>query len=411
MTSSSSRLSPAYSSHPSLPASSRLRPRSRGPVTFPLPRFLKAVAVVFALLATTGWTARQSHDVPPNAWVAALAAWEEDTFAGRELPDAGARPDRVAAFFASLSPGERHRLADRHPLVVGNLGGVPVTLRYRANRAALAEAVRRERERRVDPRFSEAGRHLAGRRMNRFLSLRGEGRRILAFDPTGLGRAAEVFGDLENAERISVVVPGADVDLLTFERTRMKYAAPSGMAEALHAQQGRSAPAVRSATIAWADYTAPRGVSVDTATGELARAGADRLRDLLAALPGEGGIALMCHSYGSVVCGLAAGDLPERVTDIAVAASPGVRAGSARDLGEDVRVWAMRTPDDWIGDVPHLRVAGIGHGADPMSESFGARRLSTGGATGHIDYFVPGTRSLENLAAVGTGAYHSAELR
>ncbi|GAA4680559.1 hypothetical protein GCM10023347_39150 [Streptomyces chumphonensis] len=154
MTSSSSHPSPPGSSHPSPrsfshpspPGYSPLRPRPHGPLTFPLPRFLKAVAVVFALLATTGWTARQSHDVPPNAWVAALAAWEEDTFAGRELPDAGARPDRVAAFFASLSPGERHRLADRHPLVVGNLGGAPVTLRYRANRTALGEAVRRERD-------------------------------------------------------------------------------------------------------------------------------------------------------------------------------------------------------------------------------------------------------------------------
>ena len=36
------------------------------------------------------------------------------------------------------------------------------------------------------------------------------GRHILAFDPTGKGRAAEVFGDLDRAARVSVIVPGVD---------------------------------------------------------------------------------------------------------------------------------------------------------------------------------------------------------
>ncbi|MCZ7431062.1 alpha/beta hydrolase [Streptomyces sp. WMMC1477] len=378
---------------------------------FTLSRFLLAVAVVFVLLVTTGWTARQMQNGTPGARTAALTAWEQGTIAGRDLPDVDAAPTRVAAFFDALTPGQRRRLADRHALVVGNLNGVPVGLRYRANRVALTEAAERERRRHADERLSPTGRHTAGRRMHRFDSMLEEGRQILAFDPTGLGRAAEVFGDLERAERISVVVPGADVDLLTFERTRMKYAAPAGMAEALHEEQRAAAPAMRTATIAWADYTAPRGTSVDTATGELARAGAGRLLALLSALPGEGGVALLCHSYGSVVCGLAVPDAPGRITDVAVAGSPGVRAGSARDLGREVRVWAMRTSDDWIGDVPHLSLGGLGHGPDPMSESFGARRLTTDGAEGHTGYFVPGTGSLENLAAVGTGAYHSAELR
>ncbi|MGD9483358.1 alpha/beta hydrolase [Streptomyces sp. TRM70308] len=368
--------------------------------------------MVFVLLTTTGWTARQDGEQDPDARTEALLAWEDATLGGRGLPSAEAGAAELARFFGTLDPRQRRALTRRHPLVVGNLDGVPVRLRYQANRIALRRAAAAEAERHADPRLSPVGRHLAGRRMNRFTSLLEDGRQILAFDPTGGGRVAEVFGDLRRAERVSVVVPGADVDVLTFERTRMKYAAPVGMAQAVRAEQRRTAPGVRTATIAWADYTAPRGASVDAATGELAQAGARRLTELVAGLPGAGRVALLCHSYGSVVCGLAARDpdIAARVTDVAVAGSPGMRAGSAEDLAPGVAVWAMRTPDDWIADVPYLSLGDLGHGADPVSPAFGARRLATGSATGHTGYFTPGTESLANLAAIGSGAYGSAEL-
>ncbi|CAM5594459.1 Pimeloyl-ACP methyl ester carboxylesterase OS=Streptomyces albaduncus OX=68172 GN=FHS32_006729 PE=4 SV=1 [Streptomyces griseoloalbus] len=51
--------------------------------------------------------------------------------------------------------------------------------------------------------------------MDRIEALMRPGRRILAFNPAGAGRVAEVFGDLRRAERVSVVVPGVDTDLLT----------------------------------------------------------------------------------------------------------------------------------------------------------------------------------------------------
>jgi hypothetical protein len=63
----------------------------------------------------------------------------------------------------------------------------------------------------------------------------------------------------------------------------------------------------------------------------------------------------------------------------------------------------MRDRDDWIADVPHVELGGLGLGADPLAPSFGARRLSAAGAEGHDGYFVPGTRSLANLAALGAG--------
>jgi pimeloyl-ACP methyl ester carboxylesterase len=136
-----------------------------------------------------------------------------------------------------------------------------------------------------------------------------------------------------------------------------------------------------------------------------AAAGSVRLNALLRALPGRAPVALYCHSYGSVVCGIAAHALPARVTDIAVAGSPGMRAGSVAGLDTSARVWAMRDADDWIADVPNLEFGGLGHGADPVAVGFGARLLSARDAKGHAGYFVPGTESLRNFAGIGVGAY------
>ncbi|MFD3522846.1 alpha/beta hydrolase [Streptomyces sp. NPDC058653] len=370
-------------------------------------RALLALAVVFVMLASTGWTALQQHGVPGTARARALSAWEKGRVGALDLPDPHASPKRLAAFFGSLSAAQRVTLADRYPLVVGNLNGAPLTLRYRANRLAVIQARDDERERTHDSRLSAEGRRQAARRMNRFDSMAGDGRRILAFDPSGDGRAAEVFGDLDNARRVSVVVPGADTTLLTFERTERRYTAPAGMARSLYDAERAASPRTPTAVIAWADYTAPAGIGVDAVTGRLASAGAVRLNALTSALPGTSRVSLICHSYGSVVCGIAARRLPARVTDVAVAGSPGMRADSAGQLDSRARVWAMRDHDDWIQVVPHLEVGGIGHGADPVTSDFGARVLSAEGAAGHTGYFEPGTESLRNFADIGVGSYRN----
>ncbi|SCK40518.1 Alpha/beta hydrolase [Streptomyces sp. WMMB 322] len=369
-------------------------------------RTVLALAVVLVLLATTGWTAIREHEGTPGPYAASLLAWEKGSVAGRPLPGPDEKPGAVARFFRSLTAGQQERLAERYPLVVGNLGGAPLQLRYDANHRALTEARDVERERMHDQRLTDDGRQTARHRMERFESMLEPGRRILAFDPTGGGRAAEVFGDLDRARRVSVVVPGVDTNLLTFEKTDHPYSAPSGMARALQERQRTAAPGASTATIAWADYTAPTGLGVEAASGNLAEEGAQRLTDFVQSLSNPH-IALFCHSYGSVVCGDAADRLPPRVTDIAVSGSPGMRVDHADDLGTDANIWAVRDRDDWIADVPHMEVGGLGHGADPVSPAFGARRLSADGAYGHTGYYVPGTGSLANFAEIATGSYET----
>jgi pimeloyl-ACP methyl ester carboxylesterase len=179
------------------------------------------------------------------------------------------------------------------------------------------------------------------------------------------------------------------------------------MATALYTAERAADPGIRTAVIAWADYTAPGGLGMEAATALRAEQGAVRLSALVRALPGDSQVALYCHSYGSVLCGVGARRLPARVSDIAVAGSPGMRVEKASQLHTSARVWATRDADDWIQDVPYMEVGGLGHGADPVSAAFGARVLSADGAKGHTGYFVPGTESLRNFAEIGVGAYRA----
>ena len=131
------------------------------------------------------------------------------------------------------------------------------------------------------------------------------------------------------------------------------------------------------------------------------RVGGQALRPLVTSLARDGDqVALLCHSYGSVVCGLAAPHLP--VTDIAVFGSPGMDASSVASLDTNARVWAGRESGDPIRFVPHVRVLGLGFGADPMSPGFGARIFATGDS-GHSGYLDPGSVSLRNLAYIALG--------
>ncbi|MFE5914543.1 alpha/beta hydrolase [Streptomyces wedmorensis] len=318
-------------------------------------RTLTTVALVATAIAgTAGWASGNAQEAVTGA-PAGTGAWRA---AG--LPDPERMgPAEVARYFAGLSPVRQRELARTYPTVVGNLDGAPLELRYEAN----------ER------------------------SVRGEfgGARVLALDPRGRGQVALVYGDLARAEHVAVIVPGSDVDA--------GHVRPlADMASAL-----RRATGGRTAVVAWAGYTTPVGVGLDAATGRLAEAGAGRLTrfaDGLAAV-GAAEPSVFCHSYGSVVCGLAARDL--KAKDLVVFGSPGMRAENVAELGTSARVWAAKDPTDWIDRIPNVEFAGLGHGTDPTDPAFGARRIPADDAAGHGGYFAAGTGSLRAFAAIAEG--------
>ena len=227
-------------------------------------------------------------------------------------------------------------------------------------------------------------------------------RQVLFFNPNGQGVAAMVIGNLATANRVAILVPGSDTTLATFFSRGTE--SPGGGAEALAAEAHRLdpfRPGERLAIIAWLGYPAPATLSPGVMTSGDASQGAKALRPLVIALARHGEqVALLCHSYGSVVCGLAAPHLP--VTDIAVFGSPGMDVSSVASLHTTARVWAGRESGDTIKYVPHIRLFGLGFGADPMSPGFGARIFATGDG-GHSGYLDPGSASLRNLTDIALG--------
>jgi hypothetical protein len=250
-------------------------------------------------------------------------------------------------------------------------------------------------------------------------------RHFLTFDGRGSGRTAEVLGDLAHADRVAVLVPGSDTSLDTYDRFR---ATATHLWTELNRRGGKitatgtgtggagtgasvdthAAPGPRTAVVAWLGYETPATISTTVATSGRAEQAAPRLREFIRQLRGIVGekarLSLLCHSYGSVVCGRAAAGLD--VDDIALVGSPGTGADTATALHTRARVWAARGSDDWVGEVPHVKAdlfgTTVGFGTDPISPTFGARVFAAGDG-GHSDYFAPGSVSLTNLARIVLG--------
>src|SRR5262245_22708731 len=221
------------------------------------------------------------------------------------------------------------------------------------------------------------------------------GRHFLSFDPRGPGEAIEVLGDLATATRVAILVPGSDTSLATFDSRGT--ASPAGAAAALAAQAHRLDPDARLAVVAWLGYAAPATLSTGVLTSGDAGQGASALRPFVTDLARHGArVALLCHSYGTVVCGLAAPHLAG--TALAGFGRPGMDASSVRQLHTGARVWAGRG-GDWIRFVPHAQLLGLGFGPDPTAPAFGARPFDCG-TGGHSGHFRPGGIALRTLARI-----------
>lgn len=232
-----------------------------------------------------------------------------------------------------------------------------------------------------------------------------DGRTFLLFDPARDGFAAEVLGDLSTADRIAVLVPGVGTTLADFDRGLGGVArrAPAVQARNLHAALREHAPDRRVAVVAWLGYDPPGGWGLAVATEDRAAAGAAALTAFvrgLAVLRPAASVTLIGHSYGSVVLGLAAPELPAQVTDLVALGSPGMGVERAADLATAARIWAGQAAGDWIRRVPGVRVLGLGHGRHPADPEFGARALPTVGVDGHDGYLEPGSPTLNAVATL-----------
>lgn len=316
-----------------------------------------------------------------------------------------------------LSAAARPEILAPAPAVLAPVTAATLDEAYAANRANAEEA----------SRMADAHGDRARAATDRAMAA--PSRHFLTFDGRGSGRTAEVLGDLAHADRVAVLVPGSDTSLDTYDRFRATAThlwtelnrrggeitttgtgngTGTGGAGAGASVDTRAASGPRTAVVAWLGYETPATISTTVATSGRAEQAAPRLRQFIRQLRGIVGekarLSLLCHSYGSVVCGRAAAGLD--VDDIALVGSPGTGADTATALHTRARVWAARGSDDWVGEVPHVKAdlfgTTVGFGTDPISPTFGARVFAAGDG-GHSDYFAPGSVSLTNLARIVLG--------
>ncbi|MDJ0925968.1 MAG: alpha/beta hydrolase [Acidimicrobiia bacterium] len=357
-------------------------------------------------------------------------------------------PQQVGAALAVTAPSLQQNLARTHPEVIGALDGVPPELRFVANRILLARRIE-ELERQIEALRPTAGaawarwigsawpvvwlpvsslrsttiRHMRDQ-IDRFQMWLDEDRQILHFDPTGDGRIVEVFGNLETAQRIAIVVPGMANDIDDFNgglRANTNLLFESAVS---------FDPEV--AAVAWLGYDTPDGA--DAALRDAATVGAPALQQFVRGIDPESEkvITVVAHSYGSVVAGIAARRGLD-VNDLILLGSPGTTLDSRADaqLRPGGRIWAGLADDDpiasaispaelppwWLpaGFAPFWLAADLADGAEtlwfgtnPAHESFGALRITTEGSRGHSSYFAG--NSLQNLVRIMLGRYEDVVL-
>lgn len=339
----------------------------------------------------------------------------------------GLTPDQNARYWSTLSPEQRRDVVEAHPEWVGNLDGLPMSVRDTANRSLL-EADRRALEERIarisdDPdRRGGAGSRTrvevtaARDRLAELDALAravaDPDRRLLVYRNADELRAAVAVGDVDTADHVAVFTPGLGSTVGDdMERYANDVAALGRDAAGQLAGVGRGDETV--ATVTWLDYLPPEGdltnavgLAADLPAGTSAIVGGAALsefyRGVSVSRPDGVHLSALGHSYGSTTTGLALQRRGGLVDDAVFFGSPGLATRDVRDLGVPPgHVFVAEAAGDRVAD------AGV-YGTDP-NRMTGVTNLSTAaagdlsGSTGHSSYLTPGSTSMHNIAAVVAG--------
>ncbi|MFD9907038.1 alpha/beta hydrolase [Streptomyces sp. NPDC059063] len=360
-------------------------------------------------------------------------------------------PKANAEWWKGLDADQKAAWIAMRPNSVGNLDGLPSTVRDEANRMVLAEArgsaqveydawLKKHPEPTrltsyINPMTgtimknvkvdSVAWKEWEEARKNAHKSLDGMDAIQKRFDQTGTkglpeayllgfstegdGRAILANGNPDTADHQAVYVPGTTAELGKVEGdiNRSVNVWQSADAKA----DGKSV-----STITWLGYDAPDSVVKDAPFEHYAYDGAPAFNRFLDGLETShtGDAAphrtVIGHSYGTTLVGAAAqtGDL--NADDVVFAGSPGVKVSGADEM--DVpkgHVWNEEAKGDVVPDLGRY-----GHGGDgfviPSDEKFGANQMTTD-TEGHSGYWDEGSRSLQNQALVVVGKEDDVKLK
>lgn len=351
-------------------------------------------------------------------------------------------PEEVSVWWALLSESEREALINKDPEKYGNLNGIDMASRAKANDLVLNGRIDAAGHRipgtglleKAQKEYDEAkaayerdkdsfwGRQYsddealeryrnAENKLNDLLAIKKalDGNSDISLIALEFGergenvRAALAIGDVDNAKHVTTLVPGMTTSCRRSTDLNLGYA--RNMIEAAEDAGGAEKGSV--AAVAWMGYEAPphpEELDISVASTHKAEVGGQKLNGFLTGIHSwrsERGMdvhqSAITHSYGSTTGGFAMRDIGEGVVDDFVyTGSPGSAVHSVGTLGVD--------PDHtWVSAIPlHDDVQGMGpdwtFGRDPK-ELEGIGHLS-GDATGGDGY--------NSDPNAGTFANHSA---
>ena len=351
-------------------------------------------------------------------------------------------PEEVSVWWALLSESEREALVNKDPEKYGNLNGIDMASRAKANDLVLNGRIDAAGHRipgtglleKAQKEYDEAkaayerdkdsfwGRQYsddealeryrnAENKLNDLLAIKKalDGNSDISLIALEFGergdnvRAALAIGDVDNAKHVTTLVPGMTTSCRRSTDLNLGYA--RNMIEAAEDAGGAEKGSV--AAVAWMGYEAPphpEELDFSVASTHKAEVGGQKLNGFLTGIHSwrsERGMdvhqSAITHSYGSTTGGFAMRDIGEGVVDDFVyTGSPGSAVHSVGTLGVD--------PDHtWVSAIPlHDDVQGMGpdwtFGRDPK-ELEGIGHLS-GDATGGDGY--------NSDPNAGTFANHSA---
>jgi len=332
-------------------------------------------------------------------------------------------PHEVALWWGELDGDRQTALEAASPRLVGNLEGVPYTVRDLSNRAMLDEAMG-QLSIMISSDVGRAVQQDARQQLNMLNSIAqslelehtGPARTLISLDVSGQGRAAIVLGDPSEADYVSYLVPGM---FFTIEN-QMTYWVDA--AHDLYDQQlqwldhfeERSVFSHNEsvATVAWIGYDTPNLTNVGAIDNALQ--GRDTLAQAIMGLQAQRGddqpyISIVAHSYGSTAALMALSEYDFEVDALAIVGSPGSPAASIEELN-------VRDGNVFVGEAAWDPIPNSSYfGPDPGSKDFGARSLGVSGAfdiimnqelsgsVGHNEYFQPGTEAMRNFALLSIG--------
>lgn len=337
-------------------------------------------------------------------------------------------PEEVSVWWALLSESEREALINKDPEKYGNLDGIDMASRAKANDLVLNGRIDAAGNRipgtglleKAQKEYDEAkaayekdkdsfwGRQYSDdEALERYRNAENKLNDLLAvkkalddnsdislvaleFGERGENvRAALAIGDVDNAKHVTTFVPGMTTSCRRSTDLNLGYA--RNLIDAAENAGGAEKGSV--AAVAWMGYEAPPDPSIEDVSVAFpgkAQAGAEKLNGFLTGIHSwrsERGMDVhqtpVTHSYGSLTGGFAMRDIGEGVVDDFVyTGSPGSAVNSVGTLGVDPE-------HTWVSAIPlHDEVQGMGpdgtFGRDPK-ELEGIRHLS-GDATGADGY-------------------------